>query len=371
MATARPESCVSKDSANLDVLRSVAVMYVFGFHLFAFFGYTHIWRLSILELGFLGVLFFFVHTSFVLMCSLERQESRSPGRPLWNVFLLRRVFRIYPLSIAIVTFVLVFSLPVGHLRNRLNVAAHLDHFGVLLNYLLAQDFFGRESIMATLWSLPLEMHMYLLLPMLYVLTNFRRSVWLVGLLWGAAVVVAMHPYRLTPIGLGTFSQYVPCFLPGILAYTLSTKRHFRFPSFFWPIFLATMTVLYLSHSTLMSGWVCCLVLGLAVPQFLEVSNPACKKICLIIARYSYGIYVTHVICIWFAFQKLAGLPRYTQWIVFVAAAVASPVILYHALESPMIKLGNRVASRFRSQKPVPLASVEATAQISSAQNPGI
>jgi peptidoglycan/LPS O-acetylase OafA/YrhL len=370
MVSSRPESCVSKDSANLDVLRSVAVMYVFGFHLLAFFGYTYIWRLRIVELGFLGVLFFFVHTSFVLMCSLERQEARSPGKPLWKTFLLRRVFRIYPLSIAIVTFVLVFSLPVGHLRSRLNVAAHLDHFGVLLNYLLAQDFFGRESIMATLWSLPLEMHMYLLLPMLYVLTRFRRSVLIVALLWSAAVVVAMHPYRLVPLGLGPFSQYVPCFLPGVLAYTLSTKRHFRFPSFLWPVFLAAITLLYLSYSTLLSGWLCCLVLGLAVPQFLEVSNIIGKKTCLIIARYSYGIYVTHVICIWFAFQKLAGLPRYTQWLIFFVTAVASPVLLYHALESPMIKLGNRLASGFRGRKPAP-AAVEAMPPVSSAQNPGI
>jgi peptidoglycan/LPS O-acetylase OafA/YrhL len=370
MITPRPESCLTSDSPNLDLLRSIAVMYVFGFHLLAAFGRTHIWPLNIQELGFLGVLFFFVHTSCVLMCSLERQESRSPGKQLWSKFLLRRVFRIYPLSIFIVTFVLVLSLPVGHLRDGHHVAAHLDRFGVVLNYLLAQDLFSRESIMATLWSLPFEMHMYLLLPVLYLLTRLRQSVWLLALLWCASLVAAFHPYRLSLVGLGGFSQYVPCFLPGILAYILSTKRHFRLPSFLWPVFLAAITLLYLSYSTLLSGWLCCLVLGLAVPQFLEFSNPACKKICLIIARYSYGIYLTHVICIWFAFQKLAGLPRYTQWLIFVLTAVVSPVILYHALESPMIKLGSRLASGFRGRKPVP-AAVEVMAPVSSAQNPGI
>lgn len=359
MVTSRPESSFTRDSANLDVLRSIAVMYVFGFHLMAVFGISHIWRLSIIELGFLGVLFFFVHTSFVLMCSLERQESRTPGEPLWKVFLLRRVFRIYPLSIFIVTFVLVLSLPVGHLRGGRHVPANLDHFGVVLNYLLAQDLFHRESIMATLWSLPYEMHMYLVLPILYVLTKFRRSAWLLLLLWCAGLVAGLHPYRLNLIGLGGMSQYVPCFLPGILAYILSTKRQLRLPSFLWPVVLVTLTLLYLSYSTLLSGWFCCLILGLAVPQFLEVSNPVCKKTCQLIARYSYGIYLTHVICMWFAFQKLADMPRYVQWMVFVVTAVVSPVVLYHALESPMISLGNRVAAGFRHKKPVQAAPVEA------------
>jgi peptidoglycan/LPS O-acetylase OafA/YrhL len=359
MITSRPESCLTSDSPNLDVLRSIAVMYVLGFHLLAAFGRTRMWRLSIQELGFLGVLFFFVHTSCVLMCSLERQESRSPGKPLWSKFLLRRVFRIYPLSIFIVTFVLVLSLPVGHLRDGHHVAAHLDRFGVVLNYLLAQDLFNRESIMVTLWSLPFEMHMYLLLPMLYLLTRIRQSVWLLALFWCASLVAALHPYRLSLVGLGGFSQYVPCFLPGILAYILSTKRHLRLPSILWPVLLAAMTVLYLSYSTLLSGWICCLALGIAIPQFSEASNAWYKKICLIIARYSYGIYVTHVICIWFAFQKLAGLPSYAQWMIFIVTAGLFPVVLYHTIESPMIKLGSRVASGFQIKKPVQATSPQA------------
>src|SRR5512146_1173960 len=80
----------SRELANLDLLRTVAVALVFFSHLFMtlkirFMG----------ELGHLGVLLFFVHTSFVLMMSMERLGLRGP-RLFW-VFMIRRAFRIYPL----------------------------------------------------------------------------------------------------------------------------------------------------------------------------------------------------------------------------------------------------------------------------------
>ena len=95
------------DSRNLDFLRSVAVLLVLFDHLFMAAGladrYPFVW-----SMGHLGVLMFFVHTSLVLMLSLERSEEKSSGH-LFRDFYIRRAFRIYPLSIACVVLVSAFA----------------------------------------------------------------------------------------------------------------------------------------------------------------------------------------------------------------------------------------------------------------------
>src|SRR5713226_244214 len=104
-----------KDSHNLDLLRSIAVLQVLVFHLLLFFGITHIGPWPVKHMGGGGVLFFFVHTSLVLMFSLERLQAKLDGVKLFIGFMIRRCFRIYPLSLLVVLTVYFLRLPLGHL----------------------------------------------------------------------------------------------------------------------------------------------------------------------------------------------------------------------------------------------------------------
>src|ERR1700744_2238219 len=87
-------------AANLDILRSFAVSLVLLAHTIDVVAYKHH-----LEggseytecFGRLGLLLFFVHTSLVLSYSLARIPAR--GWELFRTFMVRRVFRLYPLSI--------------------------------------------------------------------------------------------------------------------------------------------------------------------------------------------------------------------------------------------------------------------------------
>src|SRR5262249_43650443 len=98
------------DSPNLDFLRANAVLMVLVFHVLGFFGIRQAGLLIFEAVGLLGVLFFFVHTFFVLMFSLERQLARRGRLRLFLIFFLRGFFRFYPLTIFIVGVFVFFRL---------------------------------------------------------------------------------------------------------------------------------------------------------------------------------------------------------------------------------------------------------------------
>jgi len=127
---------VTTNSRNLDLLRSFAVLLVVGFHLAKLFD----WKLATLrvtDFGLLGVMFFFVHTTLVLLFSLERQ-SRSSGKSLFLPFMVRRCFRIYPLSMLVVATVFLLRIPSDLQFGKFNLL-HQSAGNVIANLLLIQN----------------------------------------------------------------------------------------------------------------------------------------------------------------------------------------------------------------------------------------
>jgi peptidoglycan/LPS O-acetylase OafA/YrhL len=342
------------DSANLDFLRSVAVLLVLGFHIDLYFLQNHYfqtdtWReIQFHQTGHWGVLMFFVHTGLVLMFSLERQWAHFPGRPLFATFLIRRTFRIFPLSMLVVLLVWLLSLPVEDLLGGHFSSRPPNWTDLLSNFLLFQNISKSPSIMATLWSLPFELQMYLLLPALYWFVTRTKSMLPVLLLWGAAAFTNSHTNHLVTWGfsplLGLIT-YVPCFLAGVVAFKHSKVQTLSLPSALWPVALAAITFIYLRWPN--RSYICCFLLGIAIPNFREITSPWLRKGAQVTARYSYGIYLTHFICVWLAFQAMSALPMWARWIVFASTVVLFPFLLYHGVEEPMTLMGRRMAERFQ------------------------
>jgi peptidoglycan/LPS O-acetylase OafA/YrhL len=360
------------ESSNLDILRSVAVLSVVACHLCLFLWENHYLRLDNVlgtearEIGRWGVLMFFVHTSLVLMFSLERQQLRYSEKPLLLVFLTRRIFRIFPLSVFIVLFVWRLSLPVGDFQAGQFISAHLNWAGLLSNLFLLQNVFNTGSIVAVLWSLPFEMQMYFFLPALFLLAVRIRGVAPLILLW-AAVVFVIH--ELAQIGfnyLASLVLFVPCFLPGIIAFKQTKARTLGLPSILWPITLGLIMIVYLRFG---KAYICCLLLGVAVPQFRDVANPWVRKVAEIIARYSYGVYLTHLIFLWLAFQALHGLPNWTRWIIMALTTAGAPYLLYHGLEKPMIRYGERLVAEVYSLRRTSIGSTNVSAGLCTESDP--
>jgi peptidoglycan/LPS O-acetylase OafA/YrhL len=243
------------------------------------------------------------------------------------------------------------NLPLGTFDRGRFASFHLGWGGVLSNFLLAQNLSHSESILAPLWSLPYEMQMYLFLPLLYLLARRAKGVLPMVALWGVAAFLCSHTHRLQELGLARLIDlviYIPCFLSGIVAFKQTKARTLRLHPALWPVALAALTIIYLRWSS--RAYICCFLLGIAVPQFREIANPCVRRVAQIIARYSYGIYLTHYICIWLAFQGLSGLPMWARWLVLVGTVVVAPFALYHGLEEPMIRFGGRIVAKHYEQR---------------------
>jgi peptidoglycan/LPS O-acetylase OafA/YrhL len=347
-------------STNLDILRCMAVLLVVTSHLF-FGNYT------LAVMGRLGVLFFFVHTCLVLMFSLERQHARNGSRRLFTTFMIRRIFRIYPLSIVAVLIVFIFEIPSYVIGTGVTYLMPMDG---LTNVLLVQDFVvsegGPRPQLGQLWTLPIELRMYLFLPLLFVLARMLPSIRLAVVLWILSVPVAVgaNPMvkrvfgdPMAQFGWGWIEfprilEFLPVFLAGFVAYTLWNRmRHTITPV----LLLVALGVAIGGYALILEtigrghihnvfGFAACLGVALVLPLLREPSWNPIRTGTHLFARYSYGIYLVHASCIWFGFDRLGDEPAPIQWLAFVTSLVASSVILYHLIERPMIRAGAKIAA---------------------------
>ncbi len=334
-------------NANLDFLRAVAVLLVLAQHLC---GRLRIEHSAVRSLGLFGVLLFFVHTSLVLMSSMERSGLR--GTFLLKDFYTRRIFRIYPLSILAV--VAALSL---HLESDINGIAGLSYgqlpgrMAIVSQIFLFQNLVHVKSIVNVLWSLPFEVQMYLVLPFLFAWVRRMRVWWPLLGLWAVSVLAAWAQPHFAALNRASLLRFIPCFLPGVVAFAM--PRIPRLGSYLWPIFILGLVAAFTLKPGLPMGWALCLVLGLLIPLFREIQSRPVRIVSNRIATYSYGIYVSHQFCIWFALGVLAGHSLWLRVGVLSVSLVLVPILLYHGIEKPMIQAGIRLAERWR-EKPVAL-----------------
>lgn len=206
--------------------------------------------------------------------------------------------------------------------------------------------------------------MYLALPALFLFASRVKSPWRIIAFWWFTVALwfavgfasGMLPLsdgkiRSPMEALLKFTRFVPCFLPGIVAYKL-----WRFPrvlpAWGWPVFLALCSaafVLLSGKQPIEAGWFVCFVLGLGVCLFREAGGNSLRWLTKRIARYSYGIYLLHYFAIWLAFAAGWRLNLSLQIAIFLSVLMISSVLLYHAVEAPLIATGVRWAEKFTSR----------------------
>jgi len=346
---------------NLDLLRAFAVLCVLANHLDMAAGDQSAVRLLFgYWLGRAGVLAFFVHTSLVLMASLERLRA-----PRAVPFYIRRAFRIYPLAIAVVLIVVAARLgaDVPTATSALSPVAPAFKTTVA-NLLLVQNLTGAPNLQAVLWTLPIEVQMYLVLPVCFIVAGWGpRAV--AGLL--VIGVVAAYPYLLDLVpGIWRLNtlMFVPCFLSGVLAFSILRRWRspIQLPSWVWFAFLPANLVAWWWVGIPKAGseidwnslawlqWACCLVIALAIPIVAELPTGVPTRVAKAIAKYSYGIYLLHMPALAIGLILCRGAGPLIEWSVVVVALVGLPVAAYHIVEEPGIRLGTKLARSWSGRR---------------------
>jgi peptidoglycan/LPS O-acetylase OafA/YrhL len=321
-----------KESPNLDLLRTVAVCLVVVSHVPHFLHEAN-FAFNFLSLGRLGVVLFFVHTTLVLFMSLERHGAAM------GPFLMRRIFRIYPLAIWAVLLMAVALWAGGR---------PLGTWQVVSNLLLVQNLSGHDSVPDPLWTLPYEVQMYLVLPALYVFTSARPM--RIGVLYLAALAIAAvfwlaqwHPiYTLHVL-------FLPYFLPGAIAFLLLQRvRPTLSP---WVLFAAVAAGVCLvawwpsmtPRTEVPVFWAVSIVVGLTIPFCREITSRPLMVCSQQIARHSYGIYITHVMAMGLILTAEAG-SWYVRLFLYAVAQALLAAMVYRGIEAPGIRLGAKLAS---------------------------
>ncbi|MDG4788964.1 acyltransferase [Micromonospora sp. WMMD1102] len=164
----------------LDALRGIAALVVvFDHSSYAFLAELRPQVMAHLNTSRYGILVFFLVSGYIIPASLER---RGCVRTFW----IGRVFRIYPLWVAVVVAVLVGGLlGVAHIRDfgEQSVATvALAHVSML------QELLGTPNLLLVLWTLSYEMAFYLLVVALFTVRLNRGSTTVAALLAVLAAV---------------------------------------------------------------------------------------------------------------------------------------------------------------------------------------
>ena len=340
---------VRGELANLDTLRTFAVLSVLIDHgtmnLNALYIHNQVLWEFVHRLGRLGVVAFFVHTSLVLMFSLERLHKESPRPTL--AFYLRRIFRIYPLSILVVILVSIFHIP--DLPFWTSLPGRYSTLNIVSNLLLFHNIIG-FTVTNPLWSLPYEVQMYVVLPALYLLARRPASTRILVRLIACFAVIGVSCYLLT--GKLHFLAFIPCFLSGIVAYTLRNRLRPRFKAVYWNFYVPTLLLLASAAGVIwpkeeyICGWILSFLLGGSVYAFHDSTSTAWNPITKNVAKYSYGVYLLHIPSLWLVFQVMGIMGPVTGTVVWLAVVAIWSYLAFHIVENPMIQYGKRVTRRF-------------------------
>jgi peptidoglycan/LPS O-acetylase OafA/YrhL len=335
---------------NLDLLRSVAVSVVLLSHLVMSFDlYDHpiSKALAIKELGMLGVLLFFIHTSLVLMMSLDRLGPVN----LFQRFYIRRVFRIYPLAIAAIALALFFHIP-----PHFEPTYQPQSISVIIqNVLLVENFFKSPEIVGPMWTLPLEMQMYLTLPFIYLAARRLQSPLGVATLIGSGFLVWAVDHKLsTAFDYWPIFPFAPWFFMGIAAYTMMQIVKPRLSPAYFVAALILLMIGQIVVNALIGGyrsswamWAVGIIFALLLPYYKDLQSKWAVRGSHLVAKYSYGIYLSHVPIIWFAFNYLSDQPLVLKLSTFLCLIVGVPWLSYHFLEDPMISFGAKLADNIK------------------------
>lgn len=217
------------------------------------------------------------------------------------------------------------------------------------NVLLTMNLTDSERVLTPLWSLPIEVQMYVALPFVYMFIGSSSSTTrAIGLYAGGVVAGSVLPMLSSKLSMFLFA---PCFMGGVVAYCRQQRAEALYPAWLWIVVLIAVSGMYILIEDMTPGihhnllqWLTCLAIGLLIPLFKQSRLAVMNVPAHYVAKYSYGIYLFHCVALWLACFRLE-LADITRWLIVVVVLIALTVLGFHLLEQPGIRLGAKLARR--------------------------
>jgi peptidoglycan/LPS O-acetylase OafA/YrhL len=366
-----------KRNQALDILRFIAVALVMGRHLFVCPPQTsillHKLTFYICQVGWIGVDLFFVLSGY-LISGLLFTDYLKNGNISISRFYIRRGFKIYP---AFLAFLLVTSLfilyqysMVSHLiTNKLEVQKAFynwiwPNLLFVQNYVDTQEFSCVWSVKLT-WSLAIEEHFYLILPLLLVLLlRLYKSFKALPYIF---ICVGFYCLALRLDTTGAFTtqkNLMPSHLridSLLFGVVISYWKHFNlefFQSLLRKWFLLLIFGLVcispaIFHELSQSKYIYtfgytqiylgagCILMGMLGGNF---GDNFLGKILAFIGARSYSIYLWHAAGAWIAgklINPLAGFDGWFLWLVcYIVCSLGLGIGMFYLVEAPILKFRN-------------------------------
>jgi peptidoglycan/LPS O-acetylase OafA/YrhL len=330
---------------SLDVLRCIAILLVLGCHV----GHYRSWS----RFGWIGVDLFFVLSGF-LVSGLLFQEFKDRGEINFRRFILRRGLKIWP---AFYVYIAVTAALVAVIQIQRGEAFPWSEF-IVASLFLRNYFPNNSPFFAHIWSLAVEEHFYLLLPMVLALLSVlhrrseREPFRLLPLIFAGAAIVCLG-LRLVA---GTPAAYlwethlrIDSLFGGV---TLAYFYHFRQQWFermtgHYALIIATLccipAVLLEERSrTMQTFGLTTLFVGFSfLVAWAVVRSPntylssLAAKVAARIGFYSYSIYLWHRLLA-FVFSPKSGSAA-AFWI-YMGLAIMVGISMSKLVEMPVLRL---------------------------------
>jgi peptidoglycan/LPS O-acetylase OafA/YrhL len=360
---------------GLDGLRAIAFLLVFALHT------------DYLQVGWIGVQFFFVLSGFLITGILLDMKKSLPPRQYFTKFYGRRFLRIFPLYyfyLLLMSGVAVVLIAIAFRPNYMKLFLEESKYAVfyVYNFFFATEFFVQSNFLDHFWSLSVEEQFYIVWPLLILLVPEKtlKKLFIAFIVLGPILRLALfllhqsgifrffvdpapwfiYPLPFSHIDAFAFGAYLSRYsiphakkqfwillgiLPivGFTSHYLATGNFGMISAFGFPLFLGEGYLFIWGYSLLNYFFAITLCVVAKEGAFLRLLD---WKPMQYLGKISYGLYVYHLPVIWFATRiRDLGWPELTTKLsILFVSSVCTLLIAsasYYWLERPILNLKDR------------------------------